>query len=161
MNKNNSGCPNCAKKGWKVKNLTLESVLRPKYVGQIGNLIYRFCETPNCDVVYYSEDGDQVFYKNDLHVKVGIKEKSFPRPVCYCFSHNIEGIELEIQSTGISTASEDITERLQDGCWCDTRNPAGRCCLGSVRKIEKELLEKYNLMQFTVDEHQKDCCIVG
>lgn len=161
MNTKNIGCPNCEKKGMKVKNLTLESILRSNYISQIGNLEYRFCETPNCDIVYYSEDGEQVFYKDNLHVRVGIKENSIPRPVCYCFSHTIEGIELEIQNTGKSAASEDITERLQDGCWCETRNPAGRCCLGSVRKIEKELLKKYNAMQTTVVENQKDCCNVS
>lgn len=161
MNTKTIGCPICKKKGLKVENITLESVLRSKYKSQIGNLDYRFCETPNCDIVYYSENNKQVFHKEALHVRVGIKEKSIPRPVCYCFSHNIEGIELEIQNTGKSSASEDIKKRLQDGCWCETRNPAGRCCLGSVRKIEKELLKKYNVIQTTVDEHQKDCCNVS
>ena len=158
MNTKKVGCPLCEEKGLKVKSITLESMLRSKYKNLIGNLDFRFCGTPNCDIVYYSEDGDQVFYKDNLHVKVGIKEESIPRPICYCFSHNIEGIELEIQNTGNSSASDDITERLQEGCWCETRKPAGRCCLGSVRKVEKELLKKYDVIHTTVNEHQKDCC---
>jgi len=158
MNSKKYNCPNCNKKGIKVGNITLESLLKPDYKEFIGILSYRFCETSNCDVVYYSEVGDQVFYKDNLHVRVGIKEESIPRPVCYCFNHNIEGIELEIQNKGLSSASEDITERLQDGCWCDTRNPEGRCCLGRVRKLEKELLKQYNAENSTTEKIIKDCC---
>ena len=136
-----------------VKTITLQSVLQRELTDQVQDSVYRFCETPTCDIVYYHENHEQIFYKNNLLVRVGIKEKSIPMPVCYCFSHNIEGIELEIKKTGKSLASEDISERLQHGCWCDTRNPAGRCCLGSIRKIEKEFLEKYDPKLSTVDEH--------
>ncbi len=137
-------CPDCGVKRNKVKTLTLQTLLRPRYLYSLTHDQYRFCATGDCDTVYYSENSDQVFHKDTLRVRVGIKEKNNPRPVCYCFNHNIESIELEIRATGKSTASEDIKTRLQDGCWCETRNPQGRCCVGLVRQIEKNLMATTN-----------------
>lgn len=137
-------CPECSKKGNKVKTLTLQSLLRQQYLPAIKGNQYRFCATATCKIAYYSENSNQAFNKDALKVRVGIKETDIPRPVCYCFNYNIESIELEIEATGTSTASEDIKNRQQDGCWCETRNPQGRCCVGLVRQLEKEVLEKRN-----------------
>ena len=151
-------CSECNEKGNKVKKKTLISLLKPQFVQKIVNNDYRFCATSTCNVVYYSEKNNQVFHKDALRVRVGIKEADNPRPVCYCFNYNIESIELEIDAAGMSNASEDIKIRLRDGCWCETRNPQGRCCLGLVKQVEKELLSKKNASLIEESEPHKDCC---
>ena len=61
-----------------------------------------------------------------------------PRTICYCFDHSLEEIRDEIIATGNSTAVETISEELKDGCWCETKNPQGICCLGAVSRFVRE-----------------------
>ncbi|MFQ5731902.1 MAG: hypothetical protein ACE5KM_08100 [Planctomycetaceae bacterium] len=96
---------------------------------------WRFCDSVDCDVVYFSESADQQFEKSDLRVAVGVKETTGERPLCYCFGHSVASIKDELRTKGRSDALEDIRARMKDpGCFCETSNPSGSCCLGSVTK---------------------------
>jgi hypothetical protein len=47
----------------------------------------------------------------------------------------------EIERTGRSTAAADIRRRMrEEGCACETKNPAGRCCLAAVEQFVREQL---------------------
>ena len=106
---------------------------------------WRFCDSPDCDVVYFAEEGDTSFTKSQLTVSVGVKEKTGERPLCYCFGHSVASIKEEIRTNGHSDSLEDVCKRMNDpGCRCETENPSGSCCLGSVAKgikIAQEELE--------------------
>lgn len=130
-------CPTCGVKGKSVKPMTLQSLLRPEFLGDIGEEKFNFCESPECPVAYFASRG-AVFSKDDLTVRIGIKESAPPRTICYCFDHSMEEIRDEIITTGRSTAVETITEELKDGCWCETKNPQGVCCLGAVSRYVRE-----------------------
>lgn len=142
-------CPTCGNKGKSVKPITLRSLLRPELVedvrgnvrgnvrGDIGEETFNFCENPECPMAYYGGQGT-VFSKDDLTVRIGIKESSPPRTICYCFDHSMEEIRDEIVATGRSTMVEAISEELKDGCWCETKNPQGVCCLGAVSRFVRE-----------------------
>jgi copper chaperone CopZ len=159
-------CPACRKKGRRVSRATLRALLQDEYAAQImaGDDLHcasngesapgckpvtedtgwRFCDAPECHVVYYSEGGDLSFTKSHLRVAVGIKEKTGDRPLCYCFGHSVESIKEELRSKGRSDAVEDIRRKMKDpGCRCEVTNPSGSCCLGSVAKgieiAQKEL----------------------
>jgi hypothetical protein len=74
-------------------------------------------------------------------VRVGVKEKSSPRPVCYCFNHTVEKINEEVQRTGKSSVIEDIKGHMKkEGCSCETNNPQGSCCLKTVENYVKKRL---------------------
>ena len=138
-------CPTCGSKGKSVNLITLKSLLRPESLGNIrgdirgdiGEETFNFCEGPECPVAYFSGQGT-VFSKDDLTVRIGIKESAPPRTICYCFDHSMEEIRDEIAATGRSTIVKTITEELQDGCWCETKNPQGSCCLGAVSRFVRE-----------------------
>jgi hypothetical protein len=125
-----------------MESITLESLL--KEPSRIGNLPYRFCATPECPVVYFSQDGSALFHTSDLKVRVGIKEKEDPIPLCYCFGWDRERIWKEIRETGRSTAMASITQEVKAGnCFCERSNPQGTCCLGDVSEAVKEGMDLY------------------
>lgn len=112
---------------------------------------YRFCDFPNCDVVYFAEDSDVTFTKSDLRVSVGVKETTGERPLCYCFGHTMASIKKELLATGRSDALEDIRAKMNDpGCHCETENPSGACCLGSVAKGIKTAKEELTMTESNV-----------
>jgi len=135
-------CPQCGNKGSKVGQITLESLLKEGIVDRITDEQFRFCDSIDCDTVYFG-DGGTIFVKDDLRVRVGVKERSSPRHVCYCFDHTIEEINAQVQETGQSTVLDDIKGRMKVACWCDTKSPKGTCCLGTVGKYVKIALAEH------------------
>lgn len=137
-------CPSCGNKGKAVKTITLYSLIKKERQDSITDSQYFFCDSRGCDVVYFTEDGSQSFYKQDFVVRVGVKEDSPPRPVCYCFNHTVEEIFDEIKRTGRSTVIDDIKSCIKkEGCSCETRNPQGSCCMGNVEYFVKEAFSRF------------------
>lgn len=126
-------CPGCKAKGKAVKRLTMDALLKPDFIGQIGDEPYHFCDSKDCDVVYFSEA--RAFTKDQMRVAVGVKEYAGERPLCYCFGHSVASIKNELVATGETKALHDIRAKMDDpGCRCETENPSGSCCLGNVAK---------------------------
>lgn len=141
-------CPGCGMSGKQVKAITLHSLLRPEKVPEIGEKAYFFCGSPECQTVYFTEDGSRSFSRTDLTVRVGVKDFSPPRPVCYCFNHSVEEIFDEVERTGQSTVVADIKKRMaEEGCSCETKNPAGNCCLGTVQGYVREAFARFNVKE--------------
>lgn len=155
-------CPECGTKGKKVKRITLASLLTPDAALQVADAQYRFCDSIDCETVYFGDDGT-AFSKHDLTVRVGVKEDTPPRHVCYCFDHTIEGIDAEVRDTGQSTVLNDIKTRMKTACWCETKSPQGSCCLGTVGKYVKKALAQHGATQAAsaVEEEPADCCAAG
>ena len=135
-------CPRCGRKGRPVETLTLKALLCPAALSRLGvGASYHFCATPTCTAVYFAGDAESVYDKDDLEVRVGLKESDDPIPLCYCFGHTRASVREEIERTGKSSAPASITAHIQAGrCGCDVNNPSGACCLGEVNKAVKELL---------------------
>tara|TARA_R110002072_G_scaffold66429_4_gene163784 strand:+ start:1153 stop:2325 length:1173 start_codon:yes stop_codon:yes gene_type:complete len=154
-------CPECRRQGSKVGRITLESLLKPDPAGLITDEQFRFCDSVDCQTVYFGDNGT-TFAKQDLAVRVGVKEHSAPRHVCYCFDHTIEEINAEVQETGQCTVLDDIKDRMKVACWCDTKSPKGTCCLGTVGKYVKIAMAEH--MDGESEAHEEDwkesedCC---
>lgn len=111
------------------------------------------CTDPQCDVVYFAEDGS-FLRVHDLRVFPGFKAGGNERLVCYCFNYRRRDIENELLQSGRTTISERIAADVKaSNCACEVRNPLGRCCLGEVKKAEREIhLE----LQRSVSENPHD-----
>ena len=130
-------CHQCGREGQPVDRTTVQALLKPEALGEVNGSQYLFCETPNCPIVYYAADGTE-FEKNQVRVRVGLKETEDPVTVCYCFRVTERMIHGEIQWTGRSSASARIRAEVKEGnCRCEVENPSGRCCLGEVIRAEK------------------------
>lgn len=115
-------------------------MLKPELFEQISDGQYYFCASPDCEIVYFPEAEGICFYKTDLRVRVGVKEKQDPKPLCYCFGFDEADFRDEIKATGQTTISARIVKMVKAGmCACDTRNPSGACCLGEITKTVKRL----------------------
>lgn len=152
-------CPKCGEKGKGVKTQTLQSLLKPGDQRRIGTARYRFCGSMDCDVVYFGEGREApIFSKDSVTVRVGIKERTSPRPVCYCFGHSVESIEEELRLTGKSTAVADIKSQMKTACWCETKSPMGSCCLAVVSKAVKAAEQEMDIVSPGTSIADKDCC---
>jgi hypothetical protein len=134
-------CPECGSPSKKVDAITVKSLVRHLPFGMVPAQYY-FCEAPACDVVYFpANPAAPTFRRGDLLVRVGLKEKHDPIPVCYCFGVTRRDILQEVQQTGKSTVAGRIKAQVKAGnCACEVKNPSGKCCLGEVIRAAQNAL---------------------
>ena len=133
------GCQSCDGPSRPVTLRTMLLMLKPEFFDQVGENQYRFCASPECQVVYFSRA--RSFSTGDLRVRVGLKEKDGPIPLCYCFGFSEEDAREEIQSKGHTAIPQRIAELIRERmCACELRNPSGACCLGEVTQAVKRLI---------------------
>jgi len=136
-------CVGCNGKGRAVSRKTVLLMLKQELLERAMSGSYSFCPERDCPVVYFEDTRCQSFTVDDLRVRVGVKVKDDPVPLCYCFGFDESHIREELTRTGGTTIPERISKLIREGlCACDTRNPAGVCCLGEVNKAVKRLTEK-------------------
>lgn len=83
---------------------------------------YYFCNDPDCDVVYFGEDGS-IIKKTELRTKVFSKKKN-DALICHCF-----GVSM-FDATRNPEIKKFVNQQTKIGnCSCETSNPSGRCCL--------------------------------
>lgn len=135
-------CPKDGTKGKPVELITLKSLLIPAALEQLDAMsAYGFCQSPDCLVVYFSEQGN-TFSINDLKVPIFQKDSSETAPVCYCFGWSRQRISEEIRQLGESSAISSITAHIKmKRCGCEVNNPQGSCCLGNVRTAIEQSTE--------------------
>jgi hypothetical protein len=140
-------CHRCGEKGRKAPRETLLSLLKPEARERLRDVPYFFDRTPSCGVVYFCNGAQSYFQKDDLTVRVSLKETASPITLCYCFGHTLESARAELLATGSSTVAKRIAAEVQLGnCSCIVKNPSGQCCLGDVNRaiqqIQTELSEE-------------------
>lgn len=135
-------CPSCGTVGRVVADKTIQAILQPAQALSLLPVGRRFCGTRSCEVVYYGDDGRAVT-KSDTPIRVGVKERKDPIPLCYCFGFSVADVRREIGETGQCTIPARITAGIRAGCCsCEVMNPSGGCCLGEVNKAVEEALRR-------------------
>lgn len=131
-------CPANGRGTKPVSRRTVEQLTHPEIQSSLLRQPYYFCDAPACDVVYVSALGDHLITRDQLRVRVGIKEQEDPIPICYCFGFDREAIRDDIRRTGDTDIQRVITSRVKAGeCRCEDTNPSGGCCLGEVSRAIK------------------------
>lgn len=132
----------CASRSMSRKTMLL--MLKPEHFARVGAGLYRFCTDLECRVVYFPEGEGATFTTDDLRVRVGLKEKQDPIPLCYCFGFDEADAREEIARMGQTSIPQRIAALLKQGmCACPEKNPSGACCLGEVNKAVKRLLAEH------------------
>ena len=135
------GCPSCQGSSQPVTLRTMLLMLKPELFDRVGESQYRFCASPDCQVVYFFRE--RSFTTSDLRIRVGLKEKDGLIPLCYCFGFFEQDLRREIEAKGHTTIPQRITALTKERmCACEERNPSGTCCLGEVTKAVKRLLKE-------------------
>ena len=117
----------------------MDSLIKSEARGALLLQPYYFCNAPDCDTVYVSALGDHIIPKDMLKVRVGIKEREDPIPLCYCFDYDRKAVWEDIRLKGDTDIQKIITQRVRAGeCRCEETNPSGGCCLGSVSRAIKQ-----------------------
>lgn len=135
------GCLVCKGHSHPVTLRTLLLMLKPELFDQVGESQYRFCSSPACSVVYFSRE--RCFTTDDVRIRVGLKEKDAPIPLCYCFGFSEQNVLAEIKATGHTTIPQRISALIKERmCACEEKNPSGACCLGEVTQAVKRLMKE-------------------
>lgn len=128
-------CGSCKGESRPVSRKTVLIMLKPELLEEAMTGTHRFCAARDCPVVYFDEHSSRVFTQDDLRVVVGVKAKTDPIPLCYCFGFDESHLRSEISRMGETTIPDRISSLIREGlCACEARNPAGVCCLGEVNK---------------------------
>jgi hypothetical protein len=140
MMTDNTACPICGKKGHSVDGATVKSMLAVS-LRHVRDIPYRFCASPDCEVVYYGDDGDSTFTRHQVRERVYQKEPEADDVlICYCFQHTLGYIRQQFAQSTHTILINDINAGIQARqCACDWRNPQGNCCLGNVLQFVKHL----------------------
>ncbi len=98
-----------------VTTKTIKHQLKTPWLWDDNNQPYFYCDNNNCDVVYFSADGDLILNK-DMKIETPL--------LCYCF-----GISQKDYVNSPSLKQFVVSQTKQKLCACDTANPSGKCCL--------------------------------
>lgn len=133
-------CPVSGARGVPVQRCTPEALLLDP--SALGEGPFFFCPDPDCAVVYFDASGDEVYRKQDVSVRVGLKERDDPIPLCYCFGYTRADVRAEMRAAGRTTVPERIKAGIAAGeCACEVKNPKGSCCLGDVNRAVREEMQ--------------------
>ena len=116
-------CPVNHKDYIRVPHKTILHHVKESWNCNLKNQEYYFCEDPNCNVVYFGEDGTTI-KKSELRTTIAIKEKSQKAFICYCFGISIDDVTHDPKIKNFV-----IQQTKKGNCSCETSNPSGRCCL--------------------------------
>jgi hypothetical protein len=121
-----------------VGRKTVDSLVTREARAALTPQPYYFCDAADCDTVYVSSLGDHLIPKDQLTVRVGVKETEDPIPLCYCFGYDHQAVRDDIRRHGDTDIQKVITQHVRVGeCRCEETNPSGGCCLGNVAKAIK------------------------
>lgn len=116
-------CPVSGNESSEVEVITIVHHVREPWLWTCSGKRYFFCDDPDCDVVYFDEDGATIT-RSQIRSVVGIKEESNDAPLCYCY-----GISRADAMKSPDIKAYVISQTKQGQCKCTVFNPSGRCCL--------------------------------
>lgn len=135
----NALCPTCKRPGIKVKNITVKHLVINTFEEQVGETDYHICMNEECDIVYYNNQTNVVFSKNQIKVPIWFKKGANPKYACYCSKVTEE----QVINAVVKNGANDLDEVLKltgamSNPQCQKNNPLGKCC----HKIIQDAINK-------------------
>ena len=63
--------------------------------------------------------------------------------ICYCFRVSKKDIEKAIIDGNEEKLLASIKKQMKDpGCFCETANPSGKCCLGDFKAFSEKIISQ-------------------
>ena len=136
-------CSSCNGQARPVARKSVLLMLKPELLERAMHGNDSFCSARDCSTVYFEDESGEQFTVNDLRIRVGLKVKNDPIPLCYCFGFDESHIRDEIARTGSTIIPDRVSRLIREGlCACESRNPSGACCLGEVKQTMKRIIGK-------------------
>jgi len=127
-----SPCPVNGIECSEVSARTIAHHIKEAWTWEATAVRYFFCDDPQCDVVYFGDDGSTIL-KSQLRTTVGLKEHFSHAQLCYCF-----GVSKADYERHPSIKNYVMAQTKAGQCSCETSNPSGRCCLKDFQKQQLE-----------------------
>ncbi len=130
-----AACPACGARGMTVGIVTPQHLLKKGARDRlVPSASYNFCESSDCEVVYYSEDGGSTFERDALRSAVTCKDDTPETPLCHCFQVLRRDALAELERSGSCDVFRMIRERMRPGqaCFCEKSNPRGESCAKDI-----------------------------
>jgi len=137
-------CPVNGSRGHRVMKATVSNHVDSSFWRYLKSDWFWFCDDPKCPVVYYNNELEVYFLRDEVKTKVFQKELSEDRPVCYCLSVTEAMIREEIMVKRCCDSLEDIQKftKAGTGRWCPITNPSGKCCKEYLGQLIESMLEE-------------------
>jgi len=134
-------CPKCKFLGKRVSIRTVKHLVVGSQKNRISNDDYFICVDEKCDVVYYDENYEETFLKEDIKVPIWFKEDADPKYVCYCSNVTEEEIIEAVVNKNAKSLKEivKLTGAMKN-CNCEINNPLGVCCSPYIQEVIDKVL---------------------
>lgn len=64
---------------------------------------------------------------------ISVGDDSLEGLICYCFQHSKKELFKAIKNGSEQNIVNDIKTKIKNlGCFCETSNPSGKCCLSDI-----------------------------
>ena len=137
-----TACPRCKKPGFDVERITVAAHAKES-CWPLGDEPYSYCDNPACEVIYFTASGGRLLKKSEVKTRVTFKEKSSPRPLCYCKQVTEEDAIASLDKGARSFEEVKLATGIGGGGQCKITNPAGKCCSRNYQPfIEQELAKR-------------------
>ena len=145
-------CPRCAQRTHSVSGATAATHTQPRSWTPVQHLEdWSFCPQRDCEVGYFTAEA-AIITVAQMSTTPFAKSDAPGRRVCFCFGHTVSGVLADVETGGLSTIKQAITDACGRGqADCEYQNPTGRCCLGHVALVLRQ-------SPLVTDKKPLSCC---
>lgn len=158
-----NACPHCNQSGNNVDAITIKSQLKKEARNNMRLDMdeFNFCTNPECDTVYYSNDGNETFAQADIKSKITIKNDDTKTPLCYCKKLLKENV-IEMIKNNEPDIAKKVKAIISDGkSFCEKSNPKGTCCTEDITSFLAGYGIDFNetkKTKFSLSPNTTSCC---
>ena len=128
-------CPGCGGPAGRVRRVTVKSLLLEPWAAGAEEPEYNLCLDEACPVVYFNDEGTEVYEQSRIKVPVAYKRGAEPRYVCYCSKVTEARVREAIAKGAWTVAGVCKLTGAMKHSNCARNNPMGRCCREEIQGL--------------------------